>query len=420
MSTPANSSRAGGLWSLVGIGFAALLFGAGTYAGRVATIYSLTVGSNGKSADIAKVINLYGASRSDTVSFDEFWEVWRKVKSSYVEQPVDDVKLFYGAIEGMVAGLDDPHSAYFPPKEAKEFADDLAGHLEGVGIEIGIRDDILTVIAPLAETPAARVGLLPGDKIFTIDGKETPGITIDEAVRKIRGPEGTRVTLGITRDGWKELKEFTMTRQKIAIPTVEVEVKPGNIAVIRIFYFNQETWAEVDKTIKRLLKAPPRGIVLDLRRNPGGYLDTAIRVASEWVADGLIVSEKGNGGLVREHASEGSHRLANIPTVVLVDRGTASGAEIVAGALQDYKLATIVGEKTYGKGSVQDFEALRDGSALKLTIARWHTPLGRQIDKEGIAPDMILEKMTEEKTSGEKTEVKDLGLEKALEILQKK
>ena len=334
-----------------------------------------------------------------------------------------DVDLFYGSLQGIVDSLGDPHSSYFPPQPAKEFAEGLSGAFEGIGAEIGIRNDQLIVIAPLPESPAQQAGLKPGDKVLAINGEETMGIALDKAVSKIRGPKGTQVKLTITRDGLKEAQDITVTRDTIKVPTVTWEMKDGRVAYLRIGYFNEQTWTQFDKAVKEILAEAPEGIALDLRSNPGGFLDTAVRVASEWVESGPIVKEKFVQDKKNEYITQGQHRFKGIPTVILVDEGTASGSEIVAGALQDYGIAKLVGKKTFGKGSVQDFEVLPDGSALKLTIARWYTPNDRQIDQKGIDPDVIIEGEMFEKKKDAKGESKedfdDKGLEKALEMLKK-
>ena len=340
---------------------------------------------------------------------------------------MSDVDLFYGAIQGMVAGLKDQHSVYFPPKDAADFAKDLAGEFEGIGAEIGMKENQLIVVAPLPSSPAEKAGLKSGDKIFAIDGDDTAGITLDKAVRKIRGHKGSSVKLTISHDGFEAVQEVAVERDTITVPTVtwRVEDKKKNISYLRVSYFNQDTWGAFDKAVRDMLKSAPRGVILDLRSNPGGFLETSIDVASEWIREGSIVKERMTRGEAKDHKSRGAHRLAGLPTVVLVDEGTASGSEIVAGALQDYKVATLVGKKTYGKGSVQDFEVLPDGSALKLTIAKWFTPKDRAIDKQGIEPDIALTEMfvktsdqTATSTAAEKP--MDKGVEKALELLQKK
>lgn len=399
--------------------FFILVFGGGLFIGRVWTIQKQVVDENGN-VEITKVLDLYSKTHGSEVDFEQFWNLWDLVKEKYVVQPVDDTKLFYGAMQGLVAGLDDPYSIYFPPVEAEEFAKDLSGEFDGIGAEIGLRDGQLTVIAPLKSSPAEVAGLKPGDKIFAIDGEDTFGLGLDEAVKKIRGKKGTEVILTITSNGIETLKEVKIIRDTINVPTVEWEMKEDNIVYLRISYFNQDTWEEFDKAVREFLLKSPRGLVLDLRSNPGGYLDTSIAVGSEWINSGLIMKEKFSDEKENTYITRGQHRLSEIKTVVLVDRGSASASEIVAGALQDHGVAQVIGQKTFGKGSVQDFEVLPDGSAIKLTVAKWFTPEGRQIDETGIMPDIIVEEMfTNIEVNEESGDLDyiDNGLNKALELL---
>ncbi len=387
----------------------------GYFSGTAIATRNQVVDASGD-INISKVVDLYGKSRSDQVSFDQFWKVWNTIKSNYVGQPVNEVDLYYGAIQGMVKGLDDPYSVYFPPKEAKEFADDLSGEFEGVGAEIGIREKQLIVIAPLPDSPAEKAGLKSGDKILAIGDEDTGDLTVEEAVQKIRGPKGTQVTLTISRDGWEKAEQRIITRDRINVPTIKWEMKESNIAYLRINYFNQDTTSEFDKAVQEILVKAPAGVILDVRSNPGGYLDSAVTIASEWIKEGVIVRERFTTSEEKEYTTTGRHRLSDIPTVMLVDEGTASASEILAGALQDNG-KTLIGAQTFGKGSVQNFEVLSDGSALKLTIAKWFTPHDRGIDETGITPDVVLETMFEESQSVP-GEVKDLGLEKAIEVLK--
>lgn len=392
-----------------------LAFGLGYFLGTAKTIERQLVNEQG-TVEINKVIDLYGKTRSTSVDFDQFWQVWNMVKKNHVHQPVDEVKLFYGAIQGMVAGLDDPYSIYFPPKKAEEFASDLSGEFEGIGAEIGKRNDILTVISPLPGSPAEKAGIKSGDKIYAIDGKETMNLSIDEAVKIIRGPHDTEVKLTISSAGPEKSHDVVVKRDKIVVPTVVWEKKEKGIAYMRIAYFNDETSPQFRKAVSEILAYKPKGLILDLRSNPGGYLSTSVEVASEWIKEGVIVRERFNDKTTKEYTTMGTHLLADIPTVVLVDDGTASGAEIVAGALQDYGLGKLIGKKTFGKGSVQNLEPLRDGSALKLTIANWFTPKDRAIDKLGIMPDYVMEETLKEDKNSKKG-YKDLGIEKAMDVL---
>jgi len=392
-----------------------LVFGAGILVGSYSTTKQALVNESG-AVEITKVLDLYGKSRSSDVSFVQFWNIWDKIKKSHVSQPVNEVDLFYGALKGMVAGLDDPYSTYFPPVEAQEFAKDLAGEFEGIGAEIATRDNQLVVVAPLPSSPAEKAGIQAGDKIYAIDGKETFQMTLEEAVSHIRGEEGTSVVLTISHNGVDTIEDVSVVRATITIPTVVWEQKEGGIASLRISYFNETTWADFDTAVTDILQTKPKGIILDMRMNPGGYLQTSIEVASEWIPEGAIVIERFADDKENIHKTVGKHRLAGIPTVVLVDEGTASGSEIVAGALQDYGVGSVIGAQTFGKGSVQDFEILSDGSALKLTIAKWFTPKNRVIDKEGITPDIVLEQMfVPEKADDTTSPLVDMGMKRALE-----
>ncbi|MBU0660790.1 S41 family peptidase [Patescibacteria group bacterium] len=370
--------------------------------------------------EITKVVDLYSKTRSEKVDFDQFWDVWDMLKEKHVDQPVDDTQLFYGAIEGLVAGLDDPYTVYFPPKDASDFVESLSGEFEGIGAEIGLRESQLTVVAPLPDSPAMQSGVKPGDKILKIDGEDTYGLSVEEAVTHIRGPRGTQVVLGVLRDEAESL-DISITRDTINVPTIRFEMKENNIAYMRISHFNEDTLSEFYTALDDMLLETPDGMILDLRSNPGGFLDSSVMVASEWVDEGSIVLEAFKDDKKEAYMRKGNKRLLGMPTIVLVDGGTASGSEIVAGALQDYGVATIVGEQTFGKGSVQEFEVLPDGSAIKITIAKWLTPLGREINGIGVEPDIILDEMIsfdESLPEDHEDYIIDLGVQKALELLQ--
>jgi carboxyl-terminal processing protease len=321
----------------------------------------------------------------------------------------------------MVESLDDPYSVYFPPVQAKEFAQNLAGEFEGIGAEIGKKDDQLTVIAPLPSSPAEQAGLRTGDVVLSVDGTDVTGMTVHEAVLLIRGEKGTDVVLGIYRPTDKEQHDITITRDSIVIPTVEWEMKEQDIAYLRLAYFNEETTAEFARAVEEIAFKNPSGIILDMRGNPGGYLSAAVYAASEWVEEGVIVRERYRDGSEKVHNAVGMHRLKGIPTVALVDGGTASGSEIVAGALQDYEAATIMGQQTFGKGSVQQFQLLPpSGAALKLTVAKWYTPEMQEINGVGVTPDVIIEDMYTKKEGAEGTSADDYddnGLAEAMNYL---
>lgn len=391
-----------------------IAFGTGVFAGQAWYVKKQISNENGQ-VEISKVINLNRSlNKSDSVDFNQFWEVWDKVKAKHVNQPVSDVDLFYGAIQGMVYGVGDPYSTFLPPQEAIDFAESLSGEFSGIGAEIGIKDTQLVIVAPLPQTPAEKAGLRPGDKIVAIDKLSTRGMDVETAVKNIRGVANSSVTLAVLRDDWKEPKDFTIQRARINVPAVMFEMKPNNVAYLRVMQFNERTPYELSRVIDELRAKNATGLVLDLRNNPGGYLDSAVLMASEWINDGVILVEKFSGGRENTHQTEGKHRLAGLETVVLVNGGSASASEIVAGALKDHGVATLVGEKTFGKGSVQEFETLPDGSALKITVAKWFTPNGTSIDETGIMPDVEVKEDYENQAVDE-----DPVLDKALEILSK-
>ena len=335
---------------------------------------------------------------SRDVDFKLFWDTWNHIKDSYYRQPVSDVELFYGALQGLVSGLDDPYSVFFDPEETEIFNEELEGSFEGVGMEIGIRNDQLQVIAPLPGTPAEKAGLRSGDKIFAINGEDTLEMSVEDAVLRIRGERGTTVTLTISSDGLSDLRDVDVVRDTIRVDSVTWEIKDG-IARVRISFFNGDTGARWREAIQEMLTSGAKGLVVDLRNNPGGLLDSAIEVAGEWVDGRPVVIERIQG-VDQPMSGSGRARLADLPTVVLVNGGSASSSEIVAGALKDYDLATIVGETTFGKGSVQDYQELSDGSSVKLTIAEWLTPNGNSIHETGIEPDVAVEFSLEDLENG--------------------
>jgi carboxyl-terminal processing protease len=335
----------------------------------------------------SELIDLF--DNSEEVDTELFREVWDVLHEEYLDKNnINDKDLFYGAIAGMVRALGDPHSLFFDPEITDEFTQELQGSFEGIGAEIGRKDGFLVVIAPLADTPADKAGLRPGDKILAIDGDDATNVSTDEAVNLIRGEKGTDVILTVLSEDETSTKDITITRGKIDIPSVIYRLE-DDIATIEITHFNSDTESRFDKTVQKLLKDNPRGIILDLRNNPGGYLDTAVQITSHWLEPNQVVvretfSDKRND---QEYRASNKPSIAEYKTVVLVNQGSASASEIVAGALQDYGLAELVGYTTFGKGSVQTLVPLADGSSVKITVARWLTPNGRTIEEDGIVPD---------------------------------
>lgn len=357
------------------------------------------------------------------VDFQQFWDLWSLMKTKYYQQPLDEQKMLYGAMQGLAASAGDPYTLFFEPKVAQEFSQTLQGKFDGIGAEIGIKDDQLQVIASLPESPANKAGLLAGDAILFINASSTEGMSVEQAVSMIRGPKGTKVTLNIGRisttkgDNGKEkrdVKRFdvSIVRDTIIVKSVRVTFERGGIAVVRIASFDSSTDKEFAKAIDQVLAKDAKGLVLDLRNDPGGFLDRATAVAGEWLGDQLVVTERRQGVTVDEYHGTGRSRVKGLPTIVLVNGGSASASEIVAGALQDYGVAKLVGTKTFGKGSVQEYSDLKDGTAVKITVAEWLTPKGRSINNIGIDPDIVVDR-TEEDYHAER----DPQLEKALELL---
>ena len=350
---------------------------------------------------------------SQDVDFNLFWNVWDELKKDYVDKDkMKDKELFYGAIRGMVASVGDPYTIFMDPQIAQEFSNDLAGTFSGIGTEIGIRHDILTVVAPLDGSPADSAGIKAGDKIYAINGTSTMGMSIDDAVRRIRGAKGTEVTLTIVRNGLDKAKDFKIIRDNIVVKSVKTKEKDG-MFIIEVSNFNNDTMDLFNKAVTQAVELNPKGIILDLRNNPGGYLETAIDMASEWVEDGIIVSEKFSDTKKNDFSARGRARLKDFKTIVLVNQGSASASEIVSGALKDHKKATIMGKQTFGKGSVQSLNQFTDGSSLKVTIAKWLTPNGDCINEIGIKPDVEVDLKPEDINAE-----KDPQMDKAFEILK--
>lgn len=322
-----------------------------------------------------------------------FWDVWSLVKENYVNiENVEEQNQIYGAIAGMVEALGDPYSVFMNPEESEQFESSLDGELQGIGAELTIEDGRLVIVAPLKDSPAEEAGLLPGDHIYLVNGEPTSEMTLWEAIMNIRGEPDTQVTLTLLREGVEEPIEITITRQEIQVPSVELtyhKEEGKTWAHLAIYQFGDDTYNEFEAAVQDLLLNNIDGLVLDLRMNGGGYLDISVEMLSEFFADertGVIVKRR---NATDEYIkTTGGGRLTELPLVVLVDEGSASAAEILAGALQDYKRGLLMGEQSFGKGSVQELKSLSDGSSLRLTIAKWYTPNERSIDDTGITPDI--------------------------------
>lgn len=328
--------------------------------------------------------------------FAPFWEAWNVVHDQYVDQPVDDVALMQGAIRGMMDSLGEAHTFYMDPQVYETENSALQGSYEGIGAYVDTSGAFLTIISPIQGSPADKAGLRPGDQVIAIDGEDMTGVSPEDARAKVLGPKGTNVTLTIARESESEPLEFIITRGEITIASVTGKMLDNGIAYVDINTFGEKTTQELGDTLDNLLKENPKGIIIDLRNNPGGYLSTAVEVSSEFIDKGVILYEKYGDGKRDEYKALGNGRATDIPLVVLINEGSASASEILAGALQDYGRAKLVGVVSYGKGSVQVRVPLsNDQGAASVTIAKWLTPKERAIDHVGLTPDVYVT-MTEE------------------------
>jgi len=373
------------------------------------------LGAQDREIIVAGVVN-QETGMPEEVDFGAFWNVWKLVRQNYFKsESISNKTLVYGAIQGMVQALGDPHSSFFPPDESKRFEEDIAGEFGGVGMEIGMRDKIVTVIAPLKGTPAEKGGVQAGDSILKIDDTFTADMTVDDAVKRIRGVKGTTVTLLLIREGWDSPQEFTLTRDVITIEPLDYKLLNGSsTAYVALYNFNENVPKAFYKMAVQLVQDNPKGIILDLRNNPGGYLEVS-RILAGWFLNrgALVTKEVFRTGDANEYRTDGNTALRSYPLVVLVNEGSASASEILAGALRDNRGVKLIGTKTFGKGSVQEVRSLKDGSSLKVSIAQWLTPNGSLIDGIGLEPDIVVEAAKPESEDEEK----DQQLEKAIEIL---
>jgi len=345
--------------------------------------------------------------------FTPFWEAWNIVHEDFVDQPVDDVALMQGAIRGMIEALGDEHSSYMDPKTFEDANAGLAGEYEGIGAWVDTTAEYLTIISPIPGSPAEKVGLQPGDKIIAINGEDMTGIDAELVRQRVLGPAGTTVKITIAREGEAEPLEFSVTREKIVVKSAAGEMLENGIGYVQITTFGENTTPELKTALQELIAQNPKGLIIDLRNNGGGYLQTSVEVASEFISQGVILYEQyGDGRRITYDALEGG-QATEIPLVVLINEGTASASEIVAGAIQDYGRGKLVGVTSYGKGSVQNWIPLSgEQGAVRVTIAKWLTPNERTIHQQGLTPDVLVELSNEDRLSGN-----DLQLDKAIDVL---
>lgn len=354
---------------------------------------------------ITSVFNKEEGQPAD-VDFSPFWEAWKILEDRYVNghsatTTVSNQDRVWGAIAGLAASLGDPYTIFLPPEDKKRFEEDISGNFSGVGMEVGMRDGHMVVVAPLPNTPAKRAGIEAGDRIIKIDGEFTAEMNIAEAVQKIRGEKGTKVVLTMLRND-EELR-FEVTRDTIAIPTIETELNPEGIFVIRLFNFSANSPELFRGALDEFIDSGSDKLILDLRGNPGGFLDASVHIASWFLpsSDVVVREVRGKQNNERTHRSLGFNIFTDqLKMVVLVDRGSASASEIVAGALADNGKAVLIGEKTFGKGSVQELVQVTKDTSLKVTISRWFTPGGTSISDGGLEPDILVEVTTEDREAG--------------------
>jgi len=398
------------IYILISLLMVAALLGLGYYLG-----YS-------HKSDIEKVSSVINKDPQVNTSadFSVFWKAWNTLneKSIYANKITDQDRV-WGAIQGLASSVGDPYTVFFPPEENKSFKEGIKGSFEGIGAEIGIKDKILTVIAPLRDTPAWNAGVKSGDKIIKIDKTATNNMTTEEAINLIRGPRGTIVTLTILRAGENTTREIPVTREKIQIPTIDTELRPDGIFVIKFYSFSEDSANLFKNALIKFVDSKSNKLILDLRGNPGGYLESAVNIGSWFINEGdVILSESSGkeGAIPKIYRSHGPRLFTDkLSFVVLVDGGSASASEILAGALREHGIAKLVGEKTYGKGSVQELIKITDDTSLKVTIANWYTPNGISISLQGLEPDVKVPF-----TMKDVEAKRDPQMDKAVEILKGK
>ena len=366
---------------------------------------------------VSGVVNMADASSGD-VDFDTFWRVWNTIDEKYPEaKNISSQDRLYGAIAGLVGSLGDPYSVYFPPEESKEFENTIKGSFEGIGMEIGIKDKVLTVVAPLKNTPAEKAGIKSGDVIIEINKTDTSDMKVEEAVRLIRGERGTTVELSLYRKNVAKPIVVSVMRDVISIPMIETEKLTNDVFVVSLYSFGASSAQKFAYAMQEFAQSGATKLVIDLRNNPGGYLDSAIDISSMFLPkDAVVVTEEYGEGQESDVFKSKGYGFVNpekVKVVVLLNGGSASASEIVAGALHDHGVATLIGQKTYGKGSVQEVVNITRDTTLKITVAKWLTPDGLSISKKGIEPDIAIEETPENTKDG-----KDPVMARALEFFR--
>jgi carboxyl-terminal processing protease len=371
----------------------------------------------GQSDALSQIIVQDKMPDGKNIDFSIFWKVWDLVKEKHVERnTLNAQKMVYGAIQGMLKATGDPYSNFFDPEESKSFSQEIQGSFEGIGAELGMKDNVLTVIAPLEGSPAQKAGVRAGDKIFKVDGKIINDLSVDQAVDLIRGKKGTEVKLTILSQGDEETKEISIIRDKIDVKSVKVEFKENDIAYVKISKFAENTDSDFNDAVNQIIAKKSPGIIIDLRNDPGGLLDKAVAIASRMMPEGkVVVTEEDYAGKKESLTTTGGDRLSQIPTVVLINEGSASASEILSGALRDNQGITLIGKKSFGKGSVQQLMDLPGGSSVKITVAKWLTPNGDYIMVKGIEPDVSVDMTLDDYKNN-----RDPQLDKALEVVKDK
>lgn len=358
-------------------------------------------------------------NKPEEVDFSIFWDAWREIDKNYIDKDKLDPQIrVYGAIRGMVGALEDPYSGFMSPEETEDFGTDMEGSFEGIGAELGMKDGVLTIIAPIEGMPAEKAGLRAGDKIIKINADVASDMTIDKAVKKIRGKKGTDVSLTILRGDEAVTREIIITRGRIEIKSAIYEKKDDGIAYIKIKKFADDTSKEFNKTVSMAIADNTKGIILDLRNNPGGFLNISVDMISKFVPKGeVVVWEQRGDGRMTSYKAGGGNSLSGVPTVILINEGSASASEIMAGALRDINKAILIGKKSFGKGSVQQLEPLHDGSSLRITIAKWLTPLKKSIHEVGLDPDIEVD-LTNEDFENKRDPQYDRAMEEIKKLIQ--